>query len=589
MNVARAIEGIPVVASATERATLFATPATDQRVYNKETGAIERYDGVSWVTDFSRQTAIPRSSPPLGVIDLPTYGITDYDNPFNVKFYWDGTKVWPLRKVDSTFNYKWRDGTITWVDPTNGDRYMSVSVPKMNDHSIDPALTVNTYFVNYATGTDDLTAGRGASTGNPWKRLSFALTNCVEPCEIKIAQDWVGTDSFASTGAIMTIADGRRVKITGVPPTRKWTYLSAMREAYVQATFAWANVGTGTWECAVAAATISDNLKKGTAQWDLLLLDADGVPMPLKWVPTGVDRATTLASVQAIPGSFSWFGTTGVGLSLFVHLADGRQPDPENWIYTENPNQFNWLIGEASKLVLEKVFRPVKPTANATLAGIRARPIVIDVNNYALHTGQFWMINCGVTGANGPGVQVYDLDRFGWDDFVAKYIQQDGENIHSFYPVSGPAGDHMRAWTQRAKIEYVGPSGFNNEVASGHSNQISSCHEKSRITRLNMVGGYTDGPVLADISGAQSLNIHCETHDPINPDGLVPFVSGSPQSDAWVDGANSKMTFLFSTAKSPASGPVFTATTNGVIAYAEQAGPTDAAVSGGGTVTNLTP
>lgn len=53
MNVAKAIDSIPVVASTTERNTLFAVPAMDQRVYNKATGCCERWNGIIWAIDFA--------------------------------------------------------------------------------------------------------------------------------------------------------------------------------------------------------------------------------------------------------------------------------------------------------------------------------------------------------------------------------------------------------------------------------------------------------------------------------------------------------------------------------------------------------
>jgi hypothetical protein len=51
-EVSPAIWGIPVVSGSSERAALFPSPATDQRVFNKTTGNIERYNGSSWVSDF---------------------------------------------------------------------------------------------------------------------------------------------------------------------------------------------------------------------------------------------------------------------------------------------------------------------------------------------------------------------------------------------------------------------------------------------------------------------------------------------------------------------------------------------------------
>lgn len=54
MNVAKAIDAIPVVQSTTERAALFPVPAIDQRVYNKSTWSVERWNGVQWLVDIAR-------------------------------------------------------------------------------------------------------------------------------------------------------------------------------------------------------------------------------------------------------------------------------------------------------------------------------------------------------------------------------------------------------------------------------------------------------------------------------------------------------------------------------------------------------
>jgi hypothetical protein len=44
-------DGIPIVAGDSDRAQRFAAPATNQRVYNLTSHAVERYDGAAWVTD----------------------------------------------------------------------------------------------------------------------------------------------------------------------------------------------------------------------------------------------------------------------------------------------------------------------------------------------------------------------------------------------------------------------------------------------------------------------------------------------------------------------------------------------------------
>ena len=58
------VDGIPIVENTAERDLRFpaATVADDQRVFNKETGAQERWDGTQWVTDF---TALAYTPAPL--------------------------------------------------------------------------------------------------------------------------------------------------------------------------------------------------------------------------------------------------------------------------------------------------------------------------------------------------------------------------------------------------------------------------------------------------------------------------------------------------------------------------------------------
>ena len=50
-TLANAIDAIPIVQTTAERTSLFATPQTNQRVHNLETGNIERFDSsLGWVT-----------------------------------------------------------------------------------------------------------------------------------------------------------------------------------------------------------------------------------------------------------------------------------------------------------------------------------------------------------------------------------------------------------------------------------------------------------------------------------------------------------------------------------------------------------
>jgi len=51
---ARLLDAIPVVATTAERTSRFPSPYIDQRVQNKEAGAIQRYDAsLGWVNEFA--------------------------------------------------------------------------------------------------------------------------------------------------------------------------------------------------------------------------------------------------------------------------------------------------------------------------------------------------------------------------------------------------------------------------------------------------------------------------------------------------------------------------------------------------------
>jgi hypothetical protein len=55
-ELAPALWGIPVVSGSSERAALFPAPTTDQRVFNKTTGNVERWTGSAWLIDFAKNT-----------------------------------------------------------------------------------------------------------------------------------------------------------------------------------------------------------------------------------------------------------------------------------------------------------------------------------------------------------------------------------------------------------------------------------------------------------------------------------------------------------------------------------------------------
>lgn len=531
---------------------------------------------------------------PRGLITLTDYGITDYPNPFALLFFWTGAVLYPLRKVDGTFQAGWADGDIRHIAP-NGDFYRSVSVPKMYDPTLDPALTITNYHVDPITGTDDTAAGRGASQGDPWKSLDYAIGRAKvagTPSNIFFYGDKCGINSLNNAGSGMTISDNMKIKVTFVPATLPLTWIVPMRENLTKANFAWQSVGSGTWKTAAAGLPIPDAVKKTFAMADFKYLDEDGCPLPYRYLGAAGSDADTQTAIKAMPGSFGWFGTTDTGLNGYVHTIDGREPDPAEIFHVEGSQLTTWSIGEGAVLFLENVGK-FAWDQGTNISGIRVRPIsVVDVDVQVDHTGQFWMHNFASVGASGCGVQVYDLGLFGWDYGAIKYCYQDGENIHSFYANTSNAGDNMVGWSSFVKIDYCGYTTFGNPPAAGLSNQISSVHDKARFTRSNMIGARTTGAVIADVLGAQTWSFNVHAADPTQGPGHGPAGdnTGSPEVAFWSDGAipagvgATKMRLWNCSGKVPAGANIFSATNNGVIDHAKHIGAVTSETASGGSV-----
>lgn len=532
-----------------------------------------------------------------GLLNLTDYGIDDIPAVWGVLLYWTGSVLYPIKKVEDDFTNAWREGDITYIAP-NGDIYYSVSIAKLGDPTLDASISVTSYYAGWDLpgAVDDTAVGRGASLGNPWKSLNHALTRAkaaAVPFVIHYYGDLIGLNNLFSSVA-MTLDDGLKGKVHCHPTSRPLTWMVPQRENLTKASYSWVSVGNGTWRCSVAAATVPDTVKKSFASVDALLVDDDNVPTPNRYLGTGASQAAVEAAVKALPGSQGWYGTTGVDLHLYVHLLDGREPDPVNWWHSELTQNSNWLIGEGSLLMLEN-FGSFHWDAGAYISGIRARPISVpSITPRVVHTGQLYMYNFAVIGCSGPGVQVYDIAKFAFEHGVIKYTFQDADNIHSFYSTTPGAGDYMYGWANFIKADYIGYTRFGSPPASGVSNQVSSAHESANYIRSNMVGGFTAGACVADVLGALTWTLNCHVYDPTHDAALGPPGSGSPQVAMWADGVLgaiggrlTKMWVWNSSGKVPDGANEFSATNNGVIAHAKHIGKITAETYAGGTVTNL--
>lgn len=533
---------------------------------------------------------------PRGKFDFEDYGIDDWDNPYNFILFWTGSALYPMANTeDPLFNWGWADGDILICEP-DGTMWHSVSWVKVQDPTLDKSLTITHYHANYATGTDDTSGGRGASAGNPYKTTAFAIAQAKladVPFNIYVYGDFVGLLGLSGATA-MTIPDDLVGKLTFVPVNLTRTVWAPMREGMTAGMWAWTSPEAYVYRSVSTTSPINDAMKKTTAMWDGLNLDEQGCAQPLKYLGgVWVDEAEAQAAVAAIPGSFAWFGTTGAGLVLLVHLIDGREPDPVNWFLAETTLNTTWLIGEGAKLYIENLYRLAWDGGTNT-AALRARPIsVIDVFTRVVHTGEFWLYNCAATGASGPGIQMYDIARGGNEQCDVTWCYQDAENIHSFYATTAGGGDYMHIFTGWLRANNIGKTRFGNPLAETTSNQIVSAHDQARVTRFNVVGNNTMGACLYDVLGAQTWNVNVHVGDPIHGGA-----GSSPEVAIAVDGAlagpagpdPAKVRLVHCSGKVPHDCSVFSATNGGDIEYAHQGGRTTATTSGAGsTVTDVLP
>lgn len=537
-----------------------------------------------------RKKLVGKSTLGIGLISLSEISVTQ-NNPYNLLFWYDGAIVWPLKKVDNTFNTAWKEGGILYIDSIGG-KWESISVARMNDPSL--AATTHTYWVQYSTGADDTTHG---SYATPFKRLSYAHSRAITvaqrdgyPYEVRILDEWIGSDGdFTNSGLGMTIPDGVKGKYIGAAPSGKKTRLVGMRESYTNALFGWTYIGYGTWAC--YSSSINDATKKTPMQFDLLYRDADSAPMPMYYIAPQVDSATSIAAIQAKPASFGYF-TTGDVTSMYVHLFDGRQPTTDLWVYEESGVQMSFLVGEGSTMFMENIER-YYTTEAVQVAGIRARPIIVP-SSYSSHTGQFWLYNCSIYGASGQGLQIYDMQYGGTEYLTCKYTREDAENYHSFNALSytpNTMGSFMNLWSNFSVAEYIGENNFKNMPALGNSVNAISAHDKINLISLNSFGGYTHGAVSAHVLGAQVLQMNCHYYFPTQLPFIGPPGSGSPKVPFWVDSESitplTNFTVIGCSGNTYRGTNIFSATNSGVLNYYLQAGKTTTETYNGGIINNL--
>lgn len=518
--------------------------------------------------------------PPRGPVILADYGITDYDNDYDILLWSDGSKIWPMKPVDNTFKTGWREGGHVYRDLVAGVVYESVSLARMDDPTAQ-GTAFNTYYVNYALGTD---GGAGTATGaGAWKTVTYAQTNATSPALIIVEGDNIGINCWPPN----TYAINKTIKFKAAPTTagRTRSWVTQMFEGIPKADFAWQDNGDGSWDCNVADATIYNGIKSAR-QFDLADLDPDGSPAPLQPV-------ASRALARATPGSV--FNNTATSPhTLTVHLRNGEEPDPGvNWAYCYVTAALAYTPHENRTLFWEN-FDWIRNDGAADTEGLRVFPQgLVLPGPHVIHTSRAWLKNCGMYGPRLHGVHFYDVSRGGAEGYTGKHIGRDRFALSSYHHsgfLTGPVtlgGSYCHIIDMDGVGEHLG---YDPTAGLGPSANGSTVHDQGRMTRLNLRVGNTYGSVIADVGGSRTLNVACFAFDPVNTHS-----NAIPQAAFWADGVASEgseittQNTLLCGSRVPPTGYDFAATAGAISRYSKHRETPSVFTHGGGTVTDVTP
>ena len=406
---------------------------------------------------------------PLGPINIPAA----FNNQLNVSIYWDGTKVQFDQKPYDLIDFEKFDA-------------------------------VNHYYVNYADGNNG-NAGTSTGSGNSWKTLDYAVDNATSPAIVHLEDDWIG---YLSSDSSPKIFSGK-IKLKGEGPSGR-TGIFGMRESYDAASFAFSSSGaSGAFVSTTASA------KQYRAQFDGKYRDAQGIPRPLT---VAADQATC----ETTPGTFFYdSGST----YLYVHLFDGRSPDPglDGWIFAESAYDSEFqqsLTTSAGIWLLENIEFCNNVGATASGAGCRYRP----QTSGSVNTAILGLKNVLSFGSQDNGFELYDGSITVVENCHAGYNRTDGLNYHSFV-TTGTKGEYITVYEYDCSAKYSGFDGMDDQQSLSASANGTTSHDSMHIMRCNTITYSCNGAIIADVNGVLSLNY--------NVQGSLPTGTAAPQSIFW--------------------------------------------------------
>jgi hypothetical protein len=274
-----------------------------------------------------------------------------------------------------------------------------------------------------------------------------------------------------------------------------------MNENYTKATFNWADETNGCWSTSTATTDATIFGRLGFACFDLKYPDQYGGAMPLP-------QAASSAACIATPGT--QFHDVAAS-KKFVHLIDGREPDPfDDFIYSQARSGLVILQGAASNgcILLENIHCYMNAGA-ATNAGFRYRHATTATN-----TSRYGLRNCLSYGASGNGFEIYDADVAVMDNCHAAYNHFDNFNYHSFQS-TGTKGEYITVYEYKCTGWQPGYLGFVGQPAASTSANSSTCHDSIHIERASCNHGGGTGATVADVNGCVSVNWCINSGPPI--------------------------------------------------------------------------
>jgi hypothetical protein len=449
---------------------------------------------------------------PIGWIEPNDWANVSYRNDYGVKFYSDGARVYPML-LDSSAKPEWRRGGLRVRNPVDGLYYVSVSMARRYDPTLQ-GVGYQSRYVDNINGND--TTGDGLTWATAFRtveKVEAALNadgvNNIYVCFVRTST-FIGGNSAGWNNATHNLNANKQLKVVGVGESKPW-WLPGMRNSYTKATFAWVSMGNGIWKTTAVALNV--NARRTKVVFDLSVLDANGMPTPSEYLAgPHADEAAILAAMADKPT----FHTTAAD-ALYVKLASGAEPDPGiNYAYNELGVANIFAIEEGGRLMIENIraCHNAGTASNSTLFAFRPKTYTQGSSAPNVqHDNRVVLKDCEIYGSSGNGYSFLSIQRAIVEDCKDGFCWLDGVNTHSLY--SYPAnsnstneGMYQHTWVDGHMSLYHGPNGFGGQPAENMSSNCYTDHERGRGTVINARGGFSNGSAFAIVGGGKYLALN---------------------------------------------------------------------------------